>query len=356
MEDAIYLLDPYDIPLIGGVNAQGTALIGSGSVFETQFKWMDDTLLAPRDTGGTTLAMGGATLTFSSASASLRFQAGDVVRIENELIRLGTFNYTAGTAAISSRGFASTSDVAHTAPFQIVGVGTALPEGSDAGIARTVDRSERTNYTQILGPVTVKMSGTEMVVRKYGVASEWDHQLASRIKEFGVLMEQNLLYSLSSNDSANKIRTTGGLTEFITTVVDSTVGSITNTRVVNMLQTLFDNGAEGNYTIVLGSEAAKDFSSFNDGTIFVPRADRGRGTVVQTLETDFGRVTKVLDRWLRISDAFVFGPGNVSRETLRPTFFKRLGVTGDSESGILVYEGGYRIRGNKHMGKFTGLN
>jgi hypothetical protein len=354
-DDTIYELDPFDTPITGGVGAEGGPIVGSEQGFETNFKWMDETILAPRTTITTTLAMGGTTLTFSSAGEALRFQAGDVLRLEAELVRITVMAST--TTATITRGFASTSDVAHTQPFTAIGVGTALPEGSDAGIARAVDRVERQNYMQIFGPVTVQMSGTEMVVRKYGLTTtEWDHQVAMRIREIAVLFEQSLLYGLSSNDTTNKIRTMGGFLEFITSVVDSTASAITLTRVNTMMQTLFDNGASlGRMRLIVGSKPAVDISAFAGGTIFIQQGDSARGTVVQYIDTDFGRVTKVIDRWCRTQDAFLINPENVTIKTLRPLFFKRLGSTGDSEKGILVMEKSVKIKGNKHLGRFSAL-
>lgn len=352
-EDMIYMLDPSDVPLLGGVTAGGSSLIGVHQCFETKVEWSDDTLLTPRSTITTTLAMGGTTLTFPSATDSLKYKIGDVLRAQNELVRITAINYTAGTATIT-RGFASTSDVAHTQPFVVLGVGAALPEGSDAGLGRAVDRTARSNFTQILQE-NQTMSGTEQVVRKYGVTNEWDYQAAKLLKQFAITMDQNLKYGLSSNDTTNKIRTAGGLIEFITSVVDSTAAAITNTRVENMLQTLWENGAPGTFVIDIGAEGSKDISDFSDGTIFVQRGDRGRGVMVDYMDTDFGRVSKLMDRNTRLEDAFVLPAGNVTREVLRPLFFKRLGDTGDSTKGMWIYEGSYRIRGNKHMGRFSAL-
>lgn len=355
-EDAIYLLDPSDVPVTGGTGADGGPIVGSEQAFETKVSWMDETILGPRVTITTTVLIGDTTITFPSATDSLRFQVGDVLRLEAELVRITAVNYTTGVHTIT-RAFAGTTAIQHTQPQVVMGVGTALPEGSDAQTARVVDRVERTNFTQIFGPVTVQMSGTEMVVRKYGLSTtEWDHQVATRIRELGIMFEQAFLYSASSNDTTNKIRTMGGLTEFITSVVDSTNAALSITRVQTMAQTLFDNGASNDQLrLIVSSKGAVDFSGFAGGTIFIQQADRGRGTVVQYVDTDFGRVTKVIDRWCRVPDAFLLSPRNVTIATLRPLFLKRLGATGDSEKAILVMEKTARIRGNKHMGRFNNL-
>lgn len=356
-DDMIYLLDPFDTPISGGVGAEGGPIIGTTQCFETLVQHLDETLLTPSAVTSATYTAGETTISFSVAN-SLKFSVGDVFRIESELMRITATNYTTGVHTVST-GFASTSNATHASGTLAVGVGRALPEGSDPGPGRYVDRTARSNYTEIFGPEEVKLSGTEQVVRKYGLNSmtEMDRQIGHRVRDtFGVPWEVTLLYGKQSNDTTNKIRTMDGLISVISTNVDATASSITDTIILTQMQNVFDQGGGGpDMRLVLGSKQARVMSAFTNGTIFTQRGDRGRGVLVDFFDTDFGRVTKVLDRWCRLQDAFCFRPSNVEAAILRPLTMKRLGDTGDSDKVMLVMEKSVRIKGERHMFRCSAL-
>ena len=81
---------------------------------------------------------------------------------------------------------------------------------------------------------------------------------------------------------------------------------------------------------------------------------RGRMPVME-VQTEFGVVTVVRNRWLHPFFAFGFSRENVTRRVLRPLILERLAKTGDSDKAQLLCEEGLQVKGEEHMAKFNNL-
>lgn len=352
VEDLLHLLDPFDTPLLGLYGADGRTAIAKGTCFEKKVEWLDETLLTPRDALNGSVAASAASITVDDA---LKFGVGDVILIDDEYMRV-TGSDNATVLAVDT-GYGGSTEASHADNAVVVGIGTALPEGSDPGEARAVDRSNRHNFTQIYGPHQVKVSGTENVVRKYGLrgTTEFQHQVANRTKETAVSIEQSLLYGIRNEDTGNKWRTAGGLDYYITVNEDSTTTTLTEAKLLDQLQNIYDAGGRADRAVV-GSKQKRTISAFNTNiTINVERSERTRGQVVEYFDSDFGRVSILLDRWVRTSDLFLFNRDQAELCTLRPMVFEPLAKTGDSMKGQIVCEKTLKFRRDKHAAKFTAL-
>src|SRR5690606_13010606 len=103
----------------------------------------------------------------------------------------------------------------------------------------------------------------ERVVRKYGVRDEFAHQLMGRTKENAIAREQAYLYGQKFNSTTAKIRTTGGLADFITTNVQSTNTQLTVANVQTFQQSLYNQG--GTPTVLMANPVAlADLNDINN--------------------------------------------------------------------------------------------
>ena len=223
MDEAVYMLSPQDTPLLTGLGSDGLTLIGQAPVDEIQFSWMTDTILTPRSSLNGAVTTGDTAITVATGDR-IKFSTGDIITIgkANSVEQMRVTGYSSGTDVLNvSRAWAGTATT-YASGSLVVGLGTALAEGSDPEAARTVDRVEVTNVTQIFGPTKVDLSRTEQQVAKYGVGNEMTHQLTARMTENAISREQAFLYGARVNSTSLKVRTTGGLRFFITTNVDST--------------------------------------------------------------------------------------------------------------------------------------
>jgi len=359
MEDMIHHLDPFDVPLLGQSSADGRAAISKSTCFEKKVEWLDETSLSPRAPLAASVTTGTTAWTVAAADAN-RFGVGDVVLVEDEYIKV-TAVASNGTDLTVSRAFNSSTAVNHATSVVLVGIGTALAEGSDPETARSVDRAARYNMTEIFGPHAVQVSASENVVRKYGLPggnNEFAYQAAARTREVGVSIEQAILYGTRSEDTSAKTRTMGGLSYYITTNVDSSTTTLTEAKLLDQLQAIYDAGGSAD-RIVCGSKQKRVIGTFGtplSGTIHqLARTDTGRGVVVDTYTSDFGQCTVFLDRWVRTADLFIFNQDQVELDTLRPLQFEMLAKTGDSMKGQIVTEKTLKVRREKHAAKFTAL-
>jgi hypothetical protein len=358
IEDLIHLLSPTDTPLTGGYGADGRTALPNGSCFEKKVEWLHEDLLTPKSTLQTTLADGVGTSVVVPSGHGLRFSPGDVILIENEYIRITSISTDTFTVV---RAFGGSSGAAHTSGVVILNLGQTLAEGADPEAARWKDRTGVYNMTQIFGPTAIQITGTENVVRKYGLGgqTEFQHQVANRTKEHWIEFEQALLYGVRVEDAGNKWRAMGGLAYYITTgngsTVDSSTTTFTESALLALLQACYDLGGAPDRA-VMGSKNKRLGSGFtSSGTIQIMRPDNERGTVVDYFDSDFGRIALILDRWCRTQDIFVFEREQAQIATLRPLVFEMLAKTGDSMKGQIVCEKSLKFRRFPHAGRFSAL-
>ena len=354
IEDMIYMISPYDTPLIGGFGADGLTHLASEPVFEKMAQWLDETLLTPRTSLASTANTADAFI-YVTTGTGVNFQTGDLLLMAGgvEYVQVTGAGITVDTLAVT-RAFSGTA-VLQSVNTPVTGVGQVLPEGSDAQAAVAIDRNNRYNMTEIFGPRTIQVSGSENAVQKYGLTgTEFDHQVANRIKEAGITMEQAVLYGTRTENTGTGVRSMGGMLYYISSNVDSTTTSLTETALLTQLQACFDAGGNPD-RIVVGSKQKRNISAINSSEIRYVQATNVRGQKIDTYESDFGMISIVLDRWVRPSDLFIFAREQAVLGTLRPMQFEALAKTGDSTKAMIVAEKTLKFHMQSHAAMFTAL-
>ena len=353
VEDAIWLISPFDVPLQGGMGADGLSALAAGTCFEKKVEWLDETLLTPKTTVAASYATT-ATAIAMAAGTGIYFQTGDVLQIDGEQLLVTGYGTTADYLIVT-RSFNSTTAAAFTTGDTIIGLGSALAEGSAPPSARAIDRNDRYNWTQIFGPVGVQVSGTEQVVQKYGlIGTEFDHQVANRIKEMAIAFEQALLNGIPNAGSATVGRTMGGLAYWITSNIDSTTTTLSDSAIVSLMQNAYDAGGSPN-RFVVGSKQKRTISAIDSSVIRYFQETDKRGQVVRAYDTDFGELTIVLDRWCLKNQGFLFSREQAEITTLRPMQFEMLAKTGDNTLGQVLAEKTLKFRMQAHAAQFNAL-
>ena len=356
IEDLITLISPTDVPLLGGQGADGGSALASGPIFEKKYEWLDEDLLLPRSTSGALVSSTTTTTLTVATGHQIRFSTGDSLLLASgEQVRVTDYGTTTDTLIVT-RAFNSSTAANITTGDSITIIGNILAEGSDPSKARSQDRNNRFNYTQIFGPTAVQVSGSENAVQKYGLSvTEFDKQVANRTREQFIEIEQAILYGQRIEDTSNRWRAFGGLNYWISTNVDSTTTVITETLLLNQIQSCYDAGGSPD-RLVVGSKQKRTISGFAVGiTVQTFRPDTERGTVVDFFDSDFGRVSTLLNRWVNKPHAFLFSRDQAEVVTLRPMQFEMLSKTGDSEKGQVVCEKGFKLRAQQHAAVFNAL-
>lgn len=361
MDEAIYLLSPIDTPMLTGMGSDGLSVLSSAPVDQKAFSWQDEEILTPEST------LAGAVVTADGeivvqANHQERFSTGDLLQVMKvgasafEYVRVTGYSATTADTLLVSRGYNSTTATTYASGSVVVGIGTTLAEGSDPENARSTDRDLRTNYTQIFGPTKVAMSRTMQRISRYGVPSEFNHQLMRRLQELNIHRERTILYGRAADDTSNKIRSTGGINHFLSTNVDTTSTEITVTSIESNLANCYDAGGLPD-RFIANPKSLSDLNSTADTARVrqeIMDGRRGREAVT-VVTTEYGDLAIVRNRWVYPGHAFAIKRDNVIRRVLDPVVFETLAKTGDADSGQLVGEEGYEVKGQSHMFKLVNL-
>jgi hypothetical protein len=360
MDEAIYMYSPMELPMLTGMASDGMSVLSSRPLDQIEFNWLDERNLAARSTvSATTAVTTGDTTINVAAGDGIKFSTGDVLIVRKsgvsqpEVVRVTGISTDALTVSRSLVGTATN----YAAGAVIIGLGTALAEGSDPENFRADDTSKSTNCTQIFGPTKIEMSGTARVVPRYGIADQWAHQLFLRSYEQDQAREQALLYGRYYNSTTSKIRTMGGLVEFVTTNVDGTSTQFTAAKIASTLQTCYNAGGVPD-RVVINPNSLTDLNDIGNSSIVrTTLEDTRRGRVsVAYVDTEFGSLPIVRNRWVNPTDAFFIKRDLVTRRILRPKVFEMLAKTGDADKGQLVCEESLQVKGQKHMARMTALS
>ena len=350
IDELIYMLNPDDLPLLGGVNADGFPVVPKQPVDNTEFFWLEDEFLTPRTTAGEALD---ATETDVDVAAGQgeRFAAGDAIRIDDEVMTVSSVSNDTLTVV---RGAAGTTAATHLIGAEVIGIGTLLAEGS-IGDEQFTGRSKYSNYTQIWTS-KIQISRTAQRIPKYGIANELARQTKKVMLAEGVNMEQSLLYGVKYQSGAT--RSTGGLAQFITTNTNSSANWMTVENIEDAQQTAYDAG--GQFTAIVSNPA--NFGALNNlsgaeriQTVVIEDERRGRRRATSVI-TEFGEVLLVRNRYCKAADAFGINRENVIHRVFQPMVMQPLAKTDDKDNYMFVAEGGFEVKGEKHMYRWTALD
>jgi hypothetical protein len=356
IDELIAILNPEDLPMLGGVNSDGFPTIPKMPVDNTVFYWLEEDMPTPRTVVGTALATTVTTLVVASGE-TVKFSAGDLIRINSEVLQIVSID--SATNMTVARAQLGTSDPGsnHAVGAEVIGLGTYLDEG-DVGDQQFRGRDRYSNYTQIWTS-KISMTRTEQVIPKYGIPSELARQVRSIMLSEGVNMEQTLLYGVKHETAPR--RATGGLSFFITTnaIANGASGNwLTVNEVEKRQQVAYDAGGMFgaivarpiNFRALTNTAGAERIQTV---TVDDPRRGRRRATSVIT---EFGEVELVRNRYARLSDAFGINRENVIHRVLQPMVMQPLAKTDDKDNYMFVAEGGFEVKAERHMVKWTGLD
>lgn len=377
IEPMIQFLTPHEVPLQGGYGADPRLALPTGGAFEKKVEWLDETILTPRSTLGASLA--GSTNTVVDIVLATgdrpKFTTGDILLVQSlttaatqEYVRVTGYSATTADDLLVTREYNSSTLSTFVTGATVLGLGTNLAEGSDPNSGRYIDRANRYNVTQIFGPYAVETSESDEAVTKYGISSEFDHQIMLAVNNAAISIDQALLYGTRLEDTSNKRRTMGGFTYYITSANGSTINStdtsLTETAELTQLQACYDLGGRPD-TLMVNSKGKRSISATwvtiagvataGLGQVNLNRTDTARGTIVHTYESDFGAINILLNRYLNVNDAINFERDQAEIATLRGLTFEMLGKTGDARKGMVVAEKSLRFRRARHAARFTAL-
>ena len=357
IDELIYILSPMDLPLLSGTGADGVPLMPRTPVDNVEFFWLEEQVPLPRGTLASTINNSVTSVTLNSGDA-VKFAVGDGIRIDDEVMTVSAINTTTEVLTVV-RGSATdtnTTAASHTAGADVIGLGTILVEGS-IGSTNFQGRDKYSNFTQIWSK-KLTVSRTEQRIPKYGVPNELNKQTLNTMQSLNLGIENAALYGVKHTRTTDNRRQTGGLNHFVTSNVDASSYWLTIEAIEDMQQLAYDKG--GMFEVLMSRPV--NFQALNNiagndriSTVNLEDSRRGRRRAI-TVMTEFNEVTLVRNRWVRANNAFAYSRDNFVYRVFQPLITQRLAKTDDTDSYMMVCEGGFQVKGQDHMAKWTALD
>lgn len=349
VEDAIYMISPFDVPFLGSYGPDRGSVLGRDTTESTKIEWLEDELVPGSDALNGAITAPDTVITVDNREY---FKTNDLLRVDDEFMRVTAYGVTAATLLVE-RSWGTPAAAAHSDNATVLILGMLPAEGDDPVSGINFQRTQPFNYTQIYQD-EVEVTRSEEKEAKYGVRSEASYQIGKRLKENAIKLERNLILGTREEDATGRRRSHGGLDYFITTGVDAATTVITEAALLDQLQNSFNRGGNVDLLAVGGTQKRK-ISAFNASDIRLSRDENIRGSVVDYYDSDFGRIYMVLNRWVPTRFAFGLERQYIEMVWFDPFFTEMLAKTGDRQQWELIGEVSMKVRNEKAHFKFTAL-
>jgi hypothetical protein len=291
MSDTLNMISPYDVPLLQRIGLNSL----SKPCTSTKHEWLEDELRPLDSQNATSGTLNNTTdpLTFAvTAGQGTYFRAGDIIRVESELMYVTSVS---GDNITVSRGYGGSTNAAHAGIQTIRIIGNAVAQDAGQGQSRTTTKVGFFNYTQIYED-TVVVTSTAQAIQKYVEQNELDAQLARALRVAWIQWERTLIYGRKVAPSPTTPGAMDGILARISTNVYAKAGAYLQED--DLLQALEDTWKAGGTPdlVVVNSFQKRQMNKFLDSQRWTTRTDRVAGAVVDTYTSDFGTVDILLDR------------------------------------------------------------
>jgi hypothetical protein len=361
--DLVSIVSPYETPLLDHLGDPPRPAAS------TYHEWLEDELLpntdAINDNQWTNPA---ADQTFGVDHAD-RFRVGDQVRPEgsSELLLVTSTDTVGGTITVT-RGYGGTTP-ANLADNQALHIlGNAALEGDEAPAARFTNRVRKGNWTQIF-TAAVRVSGSDLAVRKVAVSDELDFQKQERIRELLRDLESTVINGAgptANPQGSESVRRTmkGIIPQLATNVFRPGVGGfpadadLTEAQLNLALRLVWEKASSRIDTIAVNGYQKRRINSFVSASRSYAAADVAYRDLVAVYESDFGVCRLVLCRAVPADTILLLDSSRINVVPLigRSFHYKPLASTGDYESGEVISEYTLELRNESAHGIVTGLD
>ena len=291
MSDTLGMISPSDVPLL--------QLIGKDSLktpcVATKHEWLEDALRpldsAAADSGDVNNTTD--PLTFNvTAGHGVYFRAGDIIKVESELMRVTAVATDDITVA---RGYGGSTNAAHAGTPAVRIIGNVNVQDAPQGGSRTTTKTGKFNYTQLYED-TVVVTSTAQAIKKYVEQNEMDAQLMRALKVAWIQWERTLLDGRKVAPSSGVASAMDGIIPVLSTNAYAKAGALfVEDHLLVALEDCWKAGGEPD-TVALNSFQKRQANKFLDSQRMTTRTDRVGGSVIDTYTSDFGTVDIVLDR------------------------------------------------------------
>jgi hypothetical protein len=247
-------------------------------------------------------------------------------------------------------------------------LGNAALEGDDAPTARFTNRLRRGNWTQIF-TAAVRVSGSDLAVRKLSVGDELDYQKQERLRELLRDLESTVINGTSpaaTPQGSESVRRTmkGIIPSLATNVFAPGVGGfpadadLTEAQLNLGLRRIWEQASSRVDTIVVSGYQKRRINSFITATRAYGASDVAYRDMVAIYESDFGVCRVILSRSVPADTVLLMDSSRINIVPLagRNFHYKPLASSGDYEAGEVIGEYTLELRNESAHGMITGLD
>lgn len=319
----IRMIDWTEAPLIRrlGVDGQGKFnLVSVGPKVE----WFEDAM-SPRATTVASNYTAGQTSLVVATGTGAYFKTGDIIKVENELLYVSSVATDTLTVVHS---FGGSTNANHNSGVAVNLATIARLEGADWTTGHTTTVSNPYNHTQILAEA-VKVSGSEAKNPEY-VADVMSRSIAKLIGggdgmgskgkagKLAILLEQTFFYGRRAVGSDSASRAMGGFNQYVSTnTTNLSDSALTRKHIEDEMQKCYLAGGSPDL-LICGAWVKRKISGFYEKYITTTRSEKRGGSVITTMETDFGEIEIMFDKWCPESELYIIEADRMGWVTYRP--------------------------------------
>lgn len=317
IDDKIAELEPNESPLL-----VLTKKLRKVKAIAPKVEWLEHSPMPRFDVLSASAASNATALPITNGNY---FRVGDVIRNTNT----GTgFEVTATAAANITVGatLGSVGAVAHASGDEIFIVSNLNAEGAGLREIKTPKLDNKFNYTQIVRH-PFGITGTEAATKLYGGSDRARLKAEAAVEHMRAWEQIALTGAKSENTTVagKPKRTAGGLTEFVTTNITSSVGTLTEAALQTFLRTGFRYGTGGRKLLYASPLVVSAIEGFARANIKVnDNPAETYGIKMRTYVSGQGEIDIVIGRWMADSLvyrgwAFLIDVDSISYMPLRET-------------------------------------
>ena len=360
VSDLVGIVSPYETPLLDHL---GDAARAAASTYH---EWLEDELLPNADAVDDSTWTDPATDTTFGVDHADRFRVGDQVQADgNHEVMFVTVVDTGGGTITVVRGYGGSTpeDLANDQVLRIMG--NAALEGDDAPAARFTNRVRKGNWTQIF-TAAVRVSGSDLAVRKLAVSDELDYQKQERLRELLRDLESTVVNgvapSANPQGSSTVRRTMRGVIPSLASNIFSpgvdgfpSDAALTEAQLNLALRRVWERASSRIDTIVVNGYQKRRINSFITASRGYASTDVAYRDMVSIYESDFGVCRVVLCRSVPADTVLLLDSSRVGVPPLsgRSFHYKPLASTGDFETGEVIGEYTVELRNEAAHGVIT---
>lgn len=364
----VTMIDPQDTPCVSFFGTNNQSKFRLENFPNHKVEWLEDTLRIRTATVNESFNTTDTGMDVATGHG-VRFKVGDVWRSDEtgELIYISAVTAGSDTITTVVRNWAAAQGGAQGTATSSITNGTALTymynvreEGADSVAAPWVTPTTQYNQSQIFH-WEIKVSGSEQnAVTRYGIPDTYKYQLMKALGGLGsgkgskgragdlmIDLERTFFYGERVARASGTPGAMGGAEYFISTNrTDLNAARMSQDVLEDAIQTSWGYGAKPD-TIICNAFNKRLMSSWYRDSIRTERSERTGGVVINTVETEFGNLDIMLNRWCPSNQVYIVQKDLMGWVTLRDWFVEPLAKDGDYRKDQIVGEFSFVLTNEK---------